>query len=50
MTNVFVALDREDLLSREGKRKLKNIIIKKLNGWLPHGKVEDLHYSKLLVS
>ncbi len=50
VTNVFVALDREALLSREGKRKIKKMMVEKLNLWLPHGKIENLFFSKLIIS
>jgi flagellar basal body-associated protein FliL len=50
MTQVFTALDREELMSRDGKKKLKGVIIRKLNGWLPHGKVDDLFFSKLIIN
>lgn len=50
MTNVLTAIDREELLSREGKRKIKAILIRRLNHWLPHGAIEDLYFSKLVVS
>jgi flagellar basal body-associated protein FliL len=50
VTGVFTALNREDLMTREGKAKLRRLIIKKLNEILPQGKVEELYFSKLLVS
>jgi flagellar basal body-associated protein FliL len=50
MTGVFTALDREELLSRDGKRKLKSLLIQRINDWLPEGHVEDIYFSKLLIS
>lgn len=50
LTNVFTSMDRDEFLSREGKRKIKSILIRKLNEWLPHGKVEDLYFSKLIIT
>ena len=50
VTNVFVAVDRDDLLSREGKRKIKKQVTEKLNLWLPHGRIESLFFSKLVLS
>lgn len=50
LTNVFTALDRAELLSRDGKRKLKKQIRDRLNKWLPSGKVVELYISKLIVS
>jgi flagellar basal body-associated protein FliL len=49
MTNLLVAIDREELLSQDGKKRLKTSILKKLNSWLPRGKVEDLYFSKLIL-
>jgi len=46
----FTGLSRDDLSSREGKRKLKKKIIAKLNNWLESGEVEDLFYSGLLMN
>ncbi|HLD99416.1 MAG TPA: flagellar basal body-associated FliL family protein [Bdellovibrionota bacterium] len=50
ITNVFASLTRDDLLSRDGKKKLKARLIEKLNGWLPSGKVEDLFFNDLVIS
>jgi len=50
LTGVFTALDREELLTREGKRRIKAILIRRINDWLPHGHVEDIYFSKLLIS
>lgn len=49
LTNVFIALDRDELMSQEGKKRLKKSILRKLNSWLPHGKIEDLYFSRLLI-
>jgi flagellar basal body-associated protein FliL len=54
LTNVFTAIDREEFLTRDGKKKLKREIARKLNAWisqaLPHAKVQDVFFSKLLMS
>lgn len=50
VTDVLFDLDREAILTREGKKKLRKALIEKLNLWLPKGKVEDLYFSKLVVS
>jgi flagellar basal body-associated protein FliL len=49
MTNVLIAMDREELTSREGKKRIKMLITRRLNEWLPHGKVEDIYFSKLIT-
>jgi len=49
ITAVLGTLDREDLLGREGKKRLKKQLMDKLNEWLPNGRVDDLFFSSLLV-
>lgn len=50
VTDVLVAMDRAELLSQDGKLRLKRRIIEKLNTMLPKGKVENLYFSKLILS
>ncbi len=50
ITNVLVPVERDELFSREGKKRLRKRIIDKLNNWLPSGKVQDLYFPKLVVS
>lgn len=50
ITNVLTPVDREEFLSREGKKKLKQNITRKLNDWLPKGKVEDVYFSRMIVN
>jgi flagellar basal body-associated protein FliL len=50
LNGVFLSVDREELLTREGKRKLKKRILELLNGWLPHGKVRGIYFSNLIVA
>jgi flagellar basal body-associated protein FliL len=50
VTDIFLSMDREELLSREGKRKLKKRLIERLNGWIPRGKVQNAFFSKLVVA
>jgi flagellar basal body-associated protein FliL len=50
LTDVFTAMERDDLLSKEGKRRLKGRVLQKLNLWLPKGKIENLYFDKLVVS
>jgi flagellar basal body-associated protein FliL len=50
VTQVFTAMDRDDLLSRDGKKKMKKKIIDRLNLFLTEGKVEDLFFSKLIIN
>lgn len=47
---VFISLDRDELLSREGKKRLRRKLIERLNSWLQNGRIEDVFFSKLIVS
>jgi len=49
MTNILVPINREELLSREGKKRLKTLMVRKLNEWLPHGKIEDVYFAKVVL-
>jgi flagellar basal body-associated protein FliL len=46
----LIAIAREEILSREGKNELKNLLLKKLNAWLPNGKVLELYISSLIIT
>jgi flagellar basal body-associated protein FliL len=50
VTQVFTAMERDELLSKEGKKKMKKKIIDRLNLFLTEGKVEDLFFSKLIIN
>ncbi|HCM40524.1 MAG: hypothetical protein A2070_03445 [Bdellovibrionales bacterium GWC1_52_8] len=51
VTGVLTSVDREELLTRDGKRKLKKRLLDHLNAWLPAGnKVEDLFISNQLLN
>jgi flagellar basal body-associated protein FliL len=50
VTNIFVAFDRDELLSREGKKRIKKSLLDKLNLWLPKGKIEEIYFSRLVIS
>ena len=50
VTNVFFTLDRSELLTREGKNRIKERILDQINSWLPQGKVQNVFFSKLIVS
>ncbi len=49
ITSVFTNVDREAILTREGKRLLRRQIIENLNNWLPSGKVEELYFTKFII-
>jgi flagellar basal body-associated protein FliL len=50
ITDIFLSMDRDELLSREGKRKLKKRLMERLNGWIPRGKVQSVFFSMLVVA
>ncbi len=50
VTNALIQIDREELLSKDGKRKIKKAIIDRLNTWLPKGRIENLYITKLVIS
>ena len=50
LTDIFLSMDRDELLTREGKRKLKKRLIERLNGWMPRGKIQNVFFAKLVVA
>jgi flagellar basal body-associated protein FliL len=50
LTNVLTPVERDELFTREGKKRLRKRMMDKLNSWLPHGKVQDIYFPKLVVS
>lgn len=42
-------LTEADLMTAEGKRKLRRTIMYKLNTWLPKGRVDDIFFSHVVV-
>jgi flagellar basal body-associated protein FliL len=50
ITNVLVPMERDELMSLDGKKKIKKALIEKLNSWLPKGKVENLYFASLIVT
>lgn len=50
VTNILTAMDRTELLSKDGKAHLRSRIITRLNMWLPRGHIEALYFNKLVIS
>lgn len=50
VTRVIPVMDREELLTREGKKLIKNRIRKELNEWIPSGEIIDVHFSRLMIN
>lgn len=46
--NVFVGVSSDDLQSMSGKKRLKSLILQKVNSWLPSGKVDEVLLSQIL--
>lgn len=50
VSTLLTALERDELMSKSGKRKLKKTLLDRLNHWLPSGKLENLYVTKLVIS
>jgi flagellar basal body-associated protein FliL len=46
---IFLPIEREELMSVEGKERLKLEITNKVNRWLPSGKIEKVYFSRLWI-
>ncbi len=49
LAGILTAIDREQFLTHEGKKLLKNVMIRKLNFWIPVGRVVDILFQKLTI-
>ncbi len=50
LLNIFISIDREQLMSNLGKKTLKNNIRNKINGWLTKGQIQDVFFAKLILN
>jgi flagellar basal body-associated protein FliL len=50
VSSVFVYTERDELMTPQGKRRIKAQIIRKLNALLPSGTVNEIYITKLLLS
>jgi hypothetical protein len=50
VTNTFVNVDRQLLMTPEGKNRLKHALLDRLNLLLPKGRVESVFFSKLVLT
>jgi|GEM_PF-2172929 len=50
VTNILTPLDRDYLVAKEGRDKLKKLLIRGLNEWLPQGKIKDIFFPRLIVN
>ena len=49
IASILTAVERNEILSPEGKKRLKRGILRKVNLWLPIGKVRNLFFTNLVV-
>ena len=49
VTRALPIVHRDELMSREGKRKMNSVVLRRLNQWLPKGKIEEIYFSNVLV-
>ncbi len=53
VTNVLTPLDRREIMTRDGKRRLKKAVIDRLNAWIgtaQGGAIRQVHFTKLLLT
>jgi len=50
ITTALGPMDRDELMTKDGKLHLKKKILDRINAWLPKGKVEDIYFSRLVIS
>ncbi len=49
VTNVLIEIEREELMTREGKRRVRKQIADRINGWLGSPRVTNVYFSKLVL-
>jgi len=49
VTNVLIEIEREDLMTREGKRRVRKQIVDRINAWLGSARVTNAYFSKLVL-
>jgi flagellar basal body-associated protein FliL len=49
VSSSLIPLSREELLKPEGKQKIKNIIMQKINEYLFEGEIIDVYFPKLIL-
>lgn len=50
LTQVFTQMDRSELMSPNGKKKINAAIMHKLNHWLKSGEVQEVYLSSIVVT
>ncbi len=49
ITLALTPLDREDLLTGDGKKRIKRAIIDRVNSWLTTGRVVNVYFERILI-
>lgn len=49
ITNVLLPLERDELMTRDGKKLLKKKLLDRVNAWLPEGQVIELFFLDVIV-
>jgi len=49
VTNVLTALDRDDLMTIDGKKRLKKALAERINAWMNKGKIVNIYVTKFIV-
>jgi len=49
VTNALIDVDRNELIDREGKRRIRKLIQDRLNGWIPEGQIQNVYISRLTI-
>lgn len=50
VTSVLTPISQEELLSQEGKKKLKHRLMKRLNNWIQKPVVQDVLFTQLAIN
>ena len=51
VSGLFSAMDRAELMNKEGKKRLRKMVAEQLNLWLPHHQgIEEIFITKLVVN
>ncbi|MCM2324185.1 MAG: flagellar basal body-associated FliL family protein [Oligoflexia bacterium] len=50
ISTALMGLDRDEVMTRDGKRKLRKSIVDNINVWLPRGKATDVFLTRFLIN
>ena len=50
ISNVLTASDRNELMSRDGKKRLRRALLEQINSILPRGRAQDIYITKLVMT